>query len=102
MTRRMTSFLFPRRFVVECWEALADSVLELAKGSQVAVEGRLRQNEYTDREGNRRIVVVVCLRQKHLVPIWRCARIAHCTAPALLSWWSLNTAALCNQMTPHT
>ena len=58
----MTSspFLVERRFTVECWAALADSVSELHRGSQVAVEGRLRQNEYTDREGSRRQAVLVC------------------------------------------
>ena len=38
---------------------MADAVRELTRGIQVAVQGRLRQNEYTDREGNRRQAVVV-------------------------------------------
>src|SRR5262249_39454219 len=42
-------------FRVSVWGRQAELANEyLAKGRQVFIEGRLRQEEYTDREGNRR------------------------------------------------
>ncbi|MBK9315490.1 MAG: single-stranded DNA-binding protein [Acidobacteria bacterium] len=42
-------------FRVNAWGRLAEVANQfLTKGKQVYVEGRLRQDEYTDRDGNRR------------------------------------------------
>ena len=47
-------------FRVTLWNRQAELANEyLAKGRQVYIEGRLRQEEYTDREGNRRTSLVV-------------------------------------------
>ena len=47
-------------FRVTLWNRQAELANEyLAKGRQVYLEGRLRQEEYTDREGNRRTSLVV-------------------------------------------
>lgn len=42
-------------FRVTAWGKLADLASQyLAKGKQVYIEGRLRQDEYTDKDGNKR------------------------------------------------
>lgn len=42
-------------FRVTCWERTAEACNQyLSKGAQVFVEGRLRLEEYTDRDGNKR------------------------------------------------
>jgi single-strand DNA-binding protein len=47
-------------FRVTFWNRQAELANEyLAKGRQVYIEGRLRQEEYTDREGNRRVSLEV-------------------------------------------
>jgi len=47
-------------FRVTLWNRQAELANEyLAKGRQVYIEGRLRQEEYTDREGNRRVSLEV-------------------------------------------
>ena len=47
-------------FRVTLWNRQAELANEyLAKGRQVYIEGRLRQEEYTDREGNRRMSLEV-------------------------------------------
>src|SRR5262245_50800000 len=47
-------------FRVTLWGRQAEVANQyLAKGRQVYIEGRLRQNEYTDREGNRRTTLEV-------------------------------------------
>jgi single-strand DNA-binding protein len=47
-------------FRVTLWNRQAELANEyLAKGRQIYIEGRLRQEEYTDREGNRRVSLEV-------------------------------------------
>lgn len=47
-------------FRVQVWGKQAENVNQyLSKGSQVYVEGRLRQDEYTDKEGNKRTTLEV-------------------------------------------
>jgi single-strand DNA-binding protein len=47
-------------FRVTLWNRQAELANEyLAKGRQVYIEGRLRQEEYTDREGNKRVSLEV-------------------------------------------
>jgi single-strand DNA-binding protein len=40
---------------VNCWRRMADGVTTLAKGDQVLVSGRLRMDEYTTNNGDRRV-----------------------------------------------
>ncbi|QQS47759.1 MAG: single-stranded DNA-binding protein [Acidobacteriota bacterium] len=55
-------------FRVTAWGKLADfSQQYLAKGKQVFVEGRLRQEEYTDREGARRQSLEVTANEIHML-----------------------------------
>lgn len=47
-------------FRVTCWRRTAEVAQEyLSKGKQVYVEGKLRQNEFTDREGNKKVTLEV-------------------------------------------
>jgi single-strand DNA-binding protein len=55
-------------FRVTAWRRLAEIANQyLAKGRQVYVEGRLRQEEYTDREGNRRTALRVEAAEIHFL-----------------------------------
>lgn len=47
-------------FRVQVWGKQAENVNQyLSKGSQVYVDGRLKQDEYTDKEGNKRTTLEV-------------------------------------------
>lgn len=55
-------------FRVSVWGKQGETVNQyLAKGRQVYVEGRLRQEEYTDREGNRRTALQVNANEVHFL-----------------------------------
>jgi single-strand DNA-binding protein len=55
-------------FRVSAWGKLGESVNPyLSKGKQVFVDGRLRQEEYTDRDGNRRTSLEVNANDVHLL-----------------------------------
>jgi len=55
-------------FRVNAWNKLAELANQyLSKGKQVYVEGRLRQDEYTDREGNRRQTLEVTATEIHFL-----------------------------------
>lgn len=41
-------------FKVVGWDKTADAMSRLTKGERVGVEGRLRQDEYVDKDGNKR------------------------------------------------
>ncbi len=47
---------------ITAWNGLADRVMKIVrKGFMVAIEGSLRNNEWTDKDGNRRSTVEVVL-----------------------------------------
>ena len=55
-------------FKVTLWGKLAENANQyLAKGKQVYVEGRLRQAEYTDREGMKRTSLEVTATEVHFI-----------------------------------
>ncbi|MGE0101010.1 MAG: single-stranded DNA-binding protein [Blastocatellales bacterium] len=55
-------------FRVNAWNKLAELANQyLSKGKQVYVEGRLRQDEYTDRDGNRRQTLEVTATEIHFL-----------------------------------
>ena len=55
-------------FRVSAWGKLGEIANQyLAKGKQVYVEGRLRQTEYTDRDGNRRQSLEVTATDLHFI-----------------------------------
>jgi single-strand DNA-binding protein len=55
-------------FKVTLWGKLAENANQyLAKGKQVYVEGRLRQTEYTDREGLKRSSLEVTATEVHFI-----------------------------------
>lgn len=55
-------------FKITAWGKLAETVNQyLSKGKQVYVEGRLRQDEYTDRDGNKRASLDVTASEIHFL-----------------------------------
>jgi single-strand DNA-binding protein len=55
-------------FRAEAWEKLGDIAEQyLKKGDQVYLEGRLRQEEYTDRDGNARTALRLRINELHLL-----------------------------------
>ena len=46
-------------FEVEAWNALADSISDMAKGQPVHIEGALGQDQWTDTEGKQHSRVVI-------------------------------------------
>jgi single-strand DNA-binding protein len=69
-------------FKVTAWKRQAELANQyLAKGRQVYIEGRLRQEEYTDREGNRRTILKVDVSDMHFMGTRGEEAAAHSTAP---------------------
>jgi len=55
-------------FRVSAWGKLAETANQyLSRGRQVYLEGRLRQEEYTDRDGNRRTSLEVNASELHFI-----------------------------------
>ena len=55
-------------FKATCWNKTAEIANQyLKKGSQVYLEGRLKQTEYTDKDGNKRTSLEVTVSELHFL-----------------------------------